>query len=140
MLLWARATRAFADESPWIGAGVGSVDAWIATGDSFSSELHSEVFRVKIELGWLGHGLFMGALAALWLRLLREVRRATREGLTVALRAGCALLPVYALYAAHRQHDQLCRRLRCARLCARGDRVGRGGAAQHRRRASNCAR
>jgi O-antigen ligase len=96
-LLWARASRAFADESAWTGAGVGSVDAWINTGDSFSSELHSEVFRVKLELGWLGLAVFMSGIAALWLQLLRALRRAGAEGQTVALRASCVLLPVYTL-------------------------------------------
>ena len=52
--LWAQAMRAFADDSPWVGAGVGSVDAWINTGNAISTELHSEVFRLYLE--WAGLG------------------------------------------------------------------------------------
>jgi O-antigen ligase len=96
-MLWARASRAFADESTLVGAGVGSVDAWINTGDSFSSELHSEVFRLRLELGWLGLAVFSFGLIALWRRLLRAQRRAPSDEQSVALRASCALLPVYTL-------------------------------------------
>jgi hypothetical protein len=95
-LLWSRAKRAFAGESSWVGAGTGSVDAWINTGDSFSSELHSEVYRVRLELGWLGLACYLGGLLTLWWKLLRAVRPARRTP-PVALRVSCALIPVYLL-------------------------------------------
>lgn len=94
-LLWSNASRAFAEDSPWVGAGVGAVDQWINTRSH--TELHSEVFRLWLELGWLGLGIFVSGLAALWWRLLREVRRARRDEVTVPLRASCALLPAYFL-------------------------------------------
>jgi hypothetical protein len=96
-LLWSRAERAFAEESQWVGAGVGSVDAWINTGDSLASELHSEVYRVRLELGWIGLGIYLLGLLALWWRLVRATRRANRQHVTVAMRASCALLPAYFL-------------------------------------------
>jgi hypothetical protein len=96
-LLWARAGRAFAEKSPWVGAGAGAVDAWIHTGDSFNSQLHSEVYRVRIELGWLGLSIYLLGLGSLWLRILREVRRSRPEALTVSARVSCALIPVYLL-------------------------------------------
>ncbi len=96
-LLWDRAKRAFAGESAWVGAGVGAVDAWINTGDSLHSELHSEVYRVRLELGWIGLAIYVLGLVALWWRLVRATRRARREQVTVAMRASCAMLPVYFL-------------------------------------------
>jgi hypothetical protein len=95
--LWKQATRAFADESVWAGAGVGTVDTWINTGNAIATELHSEVFRVRLELGWVGLALFCAGFGGMWWTLVRGLRRMPREQQSVALRASCALLPAYAL-------------------------------------------
>ena len=96
-MLWARAHRAFADQSSWVGAGAGAVDAWIKTEDSFHSELHSEVYRIRLELGWFGLSIYLLGLGSLWLRILREVRSSSPETLAISARASCALIPVYLL-------------------------------------------
>jgi len=96
-MLWARAHRAFADKSSWVGAGAGAVDAWIKTEDSFHSELHSEVYRIRLELGWVGLSIYLLGLGSLWLRILRDVRRTTPDTLTISARVSGALIPVYLL-------------------------------------------
>ena len=73
------------------------MDAWINTGDAISTELHSEVFRLYLEVGWIGLILFMLGLVGLWWRLVRGLRRLPLGQQTVAMRASCALLPPYAL-------------------------------------------
>lgn len=98
--LWSAAADHFKQSSTLIGSGIGSVDAWIARGGSFGSELHSEVYRLYLELGWLGLLSHTFGLALLWFGMRRDKPpTALEQGrqYPIMRRTAFALLPAYWL-------------------------------------------
>jgi O-antigen ligase len=97
--IWSDAARDFSHESRWIGAGVGSVDTWIRAQGATGTELHSEVYRLYLETGWLGLGLYSAGLLAFWRAVRRGYREHARRGepVPVQMQAAAVLLPAYAL-------------------------------------------
>jgi hypothetical protein len=61
---WARALREIPSASAMRGAGVGSVEHWMHV--IKGNQLHSEVLRLYVDLGWIGVSLAGVALASNW--------------------------------------------------------------------------
>ena len=99
MTLWTEAARKFEDGSALLGNGMGAVENWIQSGGSFGSELHSEVYRLYLETGWIGLGLFLLGLFGLWRAVRRECQAQLRRGekLSVPAQTSVAMLPAYGL-------------------------------------------
>lgn len=89
--IWAEAVRDFESASPLVGEGVGAVDRWVRDRDERGNELHSDVFRLYLDLGGIGLGLYFAALAALALRLRRVIAADAGEAEPVSPLARAAL-------------------------------------------------
>jgi hypothetical protein len=99
LTLWTDAARAFADDSALLGAGMGAVDAWIQSGGSSGSELHSEVYRLYLETGWIGLALYSLGVLSLWRAVRAQWKAQVRRGekASVPAQASALLLPAYCL-------------------------------------------
>jgi O-antigen ligase len=96
--LWTAAREDFRDRSIWVGSGIGSVDRWIRDRDVRGAELHSDVFRLYLDLGILGLGLFVAAFVSMARRMTRSLRgrrRDPRQGLPIE-RIALGALACYA--------------------------------------------
>jgi hypothetical protein len=95
--LWQQAADAFAGGSTLVGSGVGSVDRWIRDRDVRSAELHSDLYRLYLDLGLVGLGLYVSAFAGLVATLVRRGRAsdAADAGRLPVERIGLAALVCY---------------------------------------------
>jgi len=95
--LWTAAAADFQGRSPWLGSGVGSVDRWIRDRDVRGSELHSDIYRLYLDLGAIGLGLFSLVLASCAAAALRGFRRgADRIAAFPVARVAVGALACYA--------------------------------------------
>jgi O-antigen ligase len=97
--LWSEALHDFRDESATFGGGIGSVDRWIRDRYVRGAELHSDVFRLYLDLGVIGLLLFVAAISSFVFRLISTVRatNAVGGGQASAPRIALAALACYCL-------------------------------------------
>ncbi|MBS0375196.1 MAG: hypothetical protein JSR73_11500 [Proteobacteria bacterium] len=93
--LWLQANESFAGTSAWFGGGIGSVDRWIRDRDVRGVELHSDLYRLYLDLGLLGLACYCVAIAALVVALGRVARTAGSTGEAIGARIGVAALVGY---------------------------------------------
>jgi hypothetical protein len=93
--LWLQAGEAFAGNSAWFGGGIGSVDRWIRDRDVRGVELHSDLYRLYLDLGVLGLALYVAAIATLVAALGRTARAAGSAAEAIGARVGIAALVGY---------------------------------------------
>lgn len=93
--LWLQAGESFAGTSTWFGAGIGSVDRWIRDRDVRGVELHSDLYRLYLDLGLLGLTLYCFAVASLVVALGKSARAAVSAADAVGARIGVAALVGY---------------------------------------------
>ena len=95
--LWQQASESFAGSSTLVGSGVGAVDRWIRDREVRSSELHSDLYRVFLDLGAIGLLGYVCAFGALLVALIQRGRaaEAADPGRLPVERIGLAALVCY---------------------------------------------
>lgn len=92
--LWESARKQFFDQSPEVGAGVGSVDQWLDS--TIHSRLHSEYLRLACDVGIVGLVLYVAGLLGFFRRLARIRRNAKNPLVAKYSVAAIAGLSFYA--------------------------------------------
>lgn len=97
--LWGEAVHDFADESAAFGGGIGSVDRWIRDRFVRGAELHSDVFRLYLDLGTVGLAFYAAAMLSVVMQLVSALRGAAIGGSerTMGIRVALAAIVCYCM-------------------------------------------
>jgi O-antigen ligase len=92
--LWQAALHDFSDNPAAFGGGIGTVDRWIRDRYIRGSELHSDVFRLYLDIGPVGLALYAAMMVSLFRRLAHAANRSSAPGAAVDVGRRVALAAI----------------------------------------------